>query len=223
MRLIQKLLCTLGLAFIAMGVSASPAQPKEGVDYVTLSQPQTVDTRGKVEVIEFFWYSCPHCHSLEPALVDWVKKKGDSITFKRVPVAFREAFIPQSKLYYTLEAMGKLEDMHNKVFHAIHVGRNPLDTEKRIVDFVSSQGIDQKAFLDMYNSFSVTSKVQQAKKLQEAFQVDGVPLLAIGGRYKTSPAMVSKSIGSAQPAVLHAATLQVADQLISKAASGAKN
>lgn len=223
MRLIQKLLCTLGLALVATGVAASPAQPKEGVEYVTLSQPQAANGGGKVEVLEFFWYSCPHCNTLEAPLVDWVKKKGDTISFKRVPVAFREAFIPQSKLYYTLEALGKVDDMHEKVFHAIHVGRNPLDTEKRIVDFAASQGIDKKQFLDMYNSFSVTSKVQQAKKLQEVFQIDGVPVLAIGGRYKTSPAMVSKSMGGQPSSILNAATLQVADHLISKASSGARN
>ncbi len=223
MRLIQQLLCTLGLAFVAFGASASPAQPQEGVDYTRLSQPQTTEAGRKVEVIEFFWYSCPHCASLEPTLVNWVKKKGDSISFKRVPVAFREAFVPQQKLYYTLEAMGKVDDMHEKVFQAIHIGRNPLDTDKRILDFIATQGIDRQKFQDMYNSFTVTSKTQQAKKLQDAYQVDGVPLLAVGGLYKTSPALISKNFNARSPAELHAATLQVVDHLITKSASEKKN
>jgi thiol:disulfide interchange protein DsbA len=222
MRLIQQLLCTLGLTFVAMGAAASPAQPVEGKDYVTLAQPQSTDSGKKVEVLEFFWYACPHCYALESDLEDWVKKKGDAISFKRVPVVFRDSFVPQQKLYYTLEAMNRLDDMHGKVFHAIHVGRNPLDTDKRVIDFVTSQGMDRQKFLDTYNSFSVMSKVQQAKKLQSAYQVDGVPLIAVGGRYKTSPAMVSKSIGNQSPAALHAATLQVMDNLIQKAATGGK-
>jgi thiol:disulfide interchange protein DsbA len=222
MRLIQQLLCTLGLAFVAMGAAASPAQPVEGKDYVTLAQPQATDSGKKVEVLEFFWYACPHCYALESDLENWVKKKGEAINFKRVPVAFRDSFVPQQKLYYTLEAMNRLDDMHGKVFHAIHVGRNPLDTDKRVIEFVTSQGMDRQKFLDTYNSFSVMSKVQQAKKLQSAYQVDGVPLIAVGGRYKTSPAMLSKSVGNQPPAVLHAATLQVVDNLIQKAASGGK-
>lgn len=222
MRLIQQLLCTLGLAFVAFGAAAAPAQPVEGKDYVTLAQPQPTESGKKVEVIEFFWYACPHCYALEPDLVEWVKKKGDAIDFKRVPVVFRDSFVPQQKLYYTLEAMNRLDDMHGKVFHAIHVGRNPLDTDKRVVEFVASQGIDRQKFLDTYNSFSVMSKVQQAKKLQGAYQVDGVPLIAVGGRYKTSPALVSKSVGSQSPAVLNAATLQVVDNLIQKSATGGK-
>ena len=223
MRLIQKLLGTLGLAFVAAGAAASPAQPQEGVDYTRLPQAQTVESGKKVEVIEFFWYSCPHCAALEPTLVDWVKKKGDAISFKRVPVAFRDTFVPQQKLYYTLEAMGRVDDMHEKVFHAIHVGRNPLDSDKRILDFVVSQGIDRQKFEDMYNSFTVTSKTQQAAKLQKAYQVDGVPLLAVGGMYKTSPALISKNFNARSAAELHGATLQVVDHLITKAASGSKN
>ncbi len=222
MRLIQKLLCTLGLAFIASSAVASPAQPQEGIDYTRLAQPQTVEP-GKPEVIEFFWYSCPHCAALEPTLMNWLKQKGDSINFKRVPVAFRDNFVPQQKLYYTLEAMNRLGDMHEKVFQAIHIGRNPLDSDKRVVDFAVSQGIDRDEFLKMYNSFTVDNKVKMATKLQKAYQVDGVPLLAVGGLYKTSPALISKHFDAKSPAALHAATLQVVDYLITKSASEKKN
>src|SRR5437870_788528 len=116
MRLIKHTLAALSLSLVAAAAFASPANPQNGVDYRTLDRAQQTDSGKKVEVTEFFWYSCPHCNALEPALEAWVKKQGDRIVFKRVPVMFREDFLPQQKLYYTLEAMGKLDELHQKVF-----------------------------------------------------------------------------------------------------------
>jgi len=205
----------LGLASVA--AQASPDNPQSGVDYRTLDKPQPSESAKKIEVIEFFWYACPHCNALEPLLADWVKKQGDNILFKRIPVAFRDSFIPQQKLYYTLEAMGKSEDMQRKIFHAIHNEHQTLDNEAAITDFIVKQGIDKQKFMDLYNSFGIQAKVRRAAQLQEAYKVDGVPLLAIDNRFETSPSIVGAGLGNQPEAVLHNATLQVANWLIARA------
>ena len=220
MRFLKNVLAVLTLSLLAAGASASPDSPKNGVDYRTLEKAQQTDSGKKVEVTEFFWYSCPHCNALEPDLAAWVKKQGGNIAFKRVPVAFRDSMVPPQKLYYTLEAMGKLDDLHGKVFNAIHVQRNPLDTDAAIADFVAKNGVDKQKFLDVYNSFGVQSKVKRATQLQNAYQIDGVPLLAVDGRYLTPPSIVSASVGNRPEPVLHAATLQVMDWLVSNAKQG---
>ncbi|MFC7515515.1 thiol:disulfide interchange protein DsbA/DsbL [Herbaspirillum sp. GCM10030257] len=220
MRFLKHVLAALTISLLAAGAQAAPDNPQNGVDYRTLEKPQQTDSGKKVEVTEFFWYSCPHCSALETDLAAWVKKQGDNIVFKRVPVAFRESMVPQQKLYYTLEAMGKLDELHAKVFNVIHVQRKRTDTDAEIAEFVAKNGIDKQKFLEVYNSFGVQSKVKRAAQLTQAYQIDGVPLLAIDGRYLTSPAIVSASIGNKPEPVLHAATLQVADWLVNKSKQG---
>ena len=220
MKLIKHMLAAaslVALAAMASSAHASPQAPVSGTDYRTLEKPQTTDAAGKVEVTEFFWYSCPHCSSLEPALVEWVKKQGNAISFKRVPIAFRPTFVPQQKLYYTLETMGRLGDLHPKVFHAIHAERKMLDTDAAITDFIVAQGVDKAKFLDVYNSFGVQTKAKRASQLQEAYKIDGVPTLAIDGRYLTSPSIVGAGMGNQPEPVLHTAALQVASWLVEKA------
>ena len=115
MRLLRSLLWVVSLSWVAVGAMAAPNAPVEGVEYQRLSQPQPTDTGKKVEVLEFFWYNCPHCHAFEPHLAEWAKKQGDRIVLRRIPVGFRESFAPQQKLYFTLEIMNRL-DLHRAVF-----------------------------------------------------------------------------------------------------------
>ncbi len=222
MRFLQHVLAAVSLSLVALSASASPANPQNGVDYRTLDKPQQTESGNKIEVTEFFWYACPHCNALEPSLVEWVKKQGDNIVFKRVPVAFRESFVPQQKLYYTLEAMNKLNELHPKIFHAIHGERRSLDTDASVTDWIVKQGVDKQKFLDLYNSFGIQSKARRASQLQSAYQVDGVPLLAVDGRYLTSPSIVGNSMGRQPEPVLHSATLQVLDALVTKASKEKK-
>ncbi len=218
MRFIQHLLAVATLSLMAATAGASPTAPVNGTDYRTLDKAQQTDSGKKVEVTEFFWYSCPHCEALDPSLAAWVKKNADKIVFKRVPVAFRDSFIPQQKLYYTIEALGLVDSLHPRVFRAIHVERQMLDTDKQILDFVAKQGIDVKKFTETYNSFGVQTKVSRATQLQAAYKVDGVPMIAIDGRYVTSPSIVGAKLGNRPEAVLHEATLQVMDHLVAKSA-----
>lgn len=219
MRLFQYLIGVASFCLVAGSAAASPANPQSGVDYRVLDRAQQTEPGKKVEVTEFFWYGCPHCSSLEPDLENWVKKNENNIVFKRVPVAFRESFVPQQKMYYALESMGKIDDMQKKIFAAIHGERKPLDTEAAIVDFVTKHGIDKQKFLELYNSFGIQAKAKRAAQLQEGFRIEGVPTIAIDGRYITSPSIVGAAIGRQPQAALHAATFQVMDHLVAKAAT----
>lgn len=217
MRLFRNLIGIAGFCLVAGTAAASPSNPQAGVDYRVLEKPQQTESGKKIEVTEFFWYGCPHCSALEPSLEAWVKKNENTIAFKRVPVAFRESFLPQQKMYYALEAMGKIDEMQKKIFAAIHGERRTLDTEAAIVEFVTKNGVDKQKFLDLYNSFGVQAKARRASQLQEAYRIDGVPTIAVDGRYVTSPSIVGASLGRQPDNVLHSATLQVMDHLVAKA------
>jgi len=178
--------------FVVSALAACAAAPawsaleafKEGKDYLTLKQRAPVESdKGKVEVVEFFWYSCPHCNAFEPELNAWLAKLPPQVDFKRVPVRFRADFEPQQRLYYTLDAMGQLPKLHSKVFHAIHVERNPLTTAAAIFEWAAKQGVDRTAFETTFNSFGVVGKAKRAAQLQEAYQVEGVPALGVAGRF----------------------------------------
>jgi len=214
MRIHQKILAVISFCLVAASAGASPDNPRSGVEYRVLPKAQPTDSGKKVEVTEFFWYSCPHCRVFEPDLAAWVKKQGDKIVFKRVPVMFRESMIPEQRLYYALEAMGKSEEFQAKVFHAIHTEGKRLDNTSAIIDFVVKQGIDKQKFTDLYNSFGVETKVKRAAQLQQAYQVDGVPMVAIDGRFTTSLGLAGASLGRQPEGVLNAATLQVMDWLV---------
>jgi thiol:disulfide interchange protein DsbA len=216
MRLFRHILAAISLGLLVVSAGASPANPQNGTDYRTLEQIQPAESGDKIEVIEFFWYNCSHCAVLEPVLSAWVKKQGDRIVFRQVPIAFRDSLIPQQKLYYALEAMGKTAEMNPKVFQAIHVENQRIDTDKTILAFIEKQGIDKQKFLDMYNSFGVQAKVRRAAQLQEAYKIDGVPVLAIGGRFLTSPAMLGASMVNQPESALNVASLQVIDHLIAR-------
>lgn len=169
------------------GAAGAQRAPVEGTHYVRLSQPQPVADPAKIDVIEFFWYGCPHCHAFEPALDAWAKKLPADTTFRRMPVAFRdEPFGAHQRIYYALEAIGKVDAMHRKVFHAIHNERQRLDKPADIAAFMTKHGVDGTKFLEAYNSFGVQTKQRQARQLAEGYKIDGVPAIGINGRYFTS-------------------------------------
>lgn len=166
---------------------AQAAAFKEGADYLKLGRPAPVDApAGKVEVVEFFGYWCPHCASFEPTFHAWTKKVPAHVVVRRSPVAFRDDTVPLQRLYFAIEAMGRIDDLHGKVFTAIHGERQRLNTAEQITEWVVKQGMDKEKFLGFYNSFGVAGKVQRAKQLSEAYQIDGVPSLGVAGQYYTS-------------------------------------
>jgi thiol:disulfide interchange protein DsbA len=162
------------------------AAPTEGVHYVRLAEPAPAPA-GKIEVIEFFWYECPHCNALEPALDAWARRLPDDVTFRRVPVWFREEpFGPQQRLFYTLEALGLVATLHRKVFQAIHGERTRLRTAEDMAAFALKNGADPIAFMTTYNSFGVQTKAQQARQTASAYKIDAVPAMGVQGRFYTN-------------------------------------
>lgn len=174
------------MAFGANSALAQQAAPQEGKEYLRLSKPAPVDApAGKIEVVEFFWYSCPHCNVFEPTFAAWKQKAPANIVVRRVPVAFNASFVPQQKLYFALQSMDNFDAMHVKVFHAIHVERNKLAKDEDIFNWVAKQGVDVNKFKEVYNSFNVSSQVRKATQLQQAYDVEGVPSMGVAGRYYT--------------------------------------
>ena len=175
---------------VAAPALAQPRQFKEGKDYRKLDKPVTPDApAGKVDVIEFFWYSCPHCNAFEPTLDAWVKAAPKDLSIRRIPVAFNPSFVPQQKLYFTLEGMGKLDALHAQVFRAIHVEKAKLAKDDEIMAWIATQGVDVAKFKEIYSSFTVSNQVRRASQLQDAYGVEGVPSMGVAGRFYTDGTM----------------------------------
>jgi thiol:disulfide interchange protein DsbA len=161
-------------------------KPEEGVDFLALDKrvPTEVDA-GKIEVIEFFWYSCPHCNAFEPRFASWMKALPKDVVVKRVPVRFRDDFEAQQRAYYVFESLGLIDTMHGKLFHAIHTERQTLNTGAALASWAGKNGMTEQKFSETFNSFGVATKARRATQLQEAFKVQGVPALGIAGRFYT--------------------------------------
>ena len=198
----------LTLAGLALPAGAQGG-PVEGKDFMRVAQPVPM-TGDKIEVVEFFGYWCPHCHAFEPALDAWVKKLPATVNFRRMPVAFNAAQEPAQRLYFGIEALGLVDTLHRKVFAAMHVERKRLDKDSEIADFAKANGVDPAKLQDAMKSFSVATKMRQARQLSEAYRIEGVPTLGIHGRFMTSPSIA----GSQERA------LAVADALIGQARKG---
>jgi thiol:disulfide interchange protein DsbA len=187
--------CGAALAGSAVAPRLALAQakpPVAGTDYMVLEKRASVEApAGKIEVVEFFWYSCPHCNAFEPTLNAWVKGVAKDVSVRRVPVAFRDDFVPQQRLFYALEAMGLFDKLHGKVFAAIHVDKQKLARGDEIGDWVGKQGVDKAKFMEQYNSFSVSTKATRGAQLQNAYRVEGVPALGVAGRFYTDGTLAS--------------------------------
>ena len=205
----------IALAALGHGAAAfaqaAGAAPVEGRDFVRLNSPVPVPAGGKIDVIEFFSYGCPHCYSFEPMLEQWVKRLPADVVFRRIPATFNPTFEGYARLFYALEAAGQGETLHKRVFAAIHVQRQRLDKEADIAAFVTANGGDGAKTVEAMKSFGVATKLRQAKQAFEAYKIDGVPTLGIQGRWFTSGSLT----GSNEKA------LAVADHLIQQARKGA--
>jgi thiol:disulfide interchange protein DsbA len=205
----RALVAAIGLAGVASGVRAQPRGTGEGHEFKSINPAAPTDApAGKVEVIEFFWYGCPHCYAFEPTIKEWEKTLPPHVVFRKVHVPWQVQ--AHQQLYFTLETMGQAEAMGDKVFAAIHIQKNRLDNPEAMADLVSKHGIDRTKFLDTYKSFGVRTKMQRATQLAAAYKVDGVPMLGVGGRYLTAPSMVGSNAGA----------LKVVDALVERVRKG---
>ncbi|VTU39361.1 thiol:disulfide interchange protein DsbA/DsbL [Variovorax sp. PBL-E5] len=177
---------SLGLLPLATPALAQNRPPKAGTDYIVLGKPAPVDSPpGKVEVVEFFSYNCPHCAAFEPQLEAWLKHLPPQAAFRRIPVPFvGNDTETKQRLYYTLEAMGKVDDYQLKLFQAIHQERQNLFGDAAILAWSEKQpGLDAKKFADLFKSFSIVGKAKRATQLTGDYQVAGVPALGVAGRW----------------------------------------
>ena len=196
------------LVAMSLPAMAQTTAPQEGREYVRLKNAIPVETGNKIEVIEFFSYGCPHCGEFEPLLHEWVKKLPPDVQFRRVPVSFQPKWVPLAKEYYTLEALGEDSRLSPEIFVAIHSKGVKLEDEKTFFDWAASHGLDRKKVEEMYNSFSMSGKMNRALQQAKAFNAQQVPLIVIDGKYVVS---TNENVRS------HAAMLPVMDALIVKA------
>lgn len=180
---------TLCLAFLAVAAVAAPA-PVLNKDYKLINPPQPTETGNKVEVIEFFFYGCPHCYALQPTLETWLKQKPKDVEFRRVAVALTESWLPMTRAFWTLDALGLSDRLHRQVFNAIHEENVVLSDPQTLFDWMAKHGVDRKKFTDAYNSFAVQNKVQRSMQYGRLYGITGTPAVAVDGRYLTSPSMV---------------------------------
>jgi len=178
----------LAIAFATLGLAAGSAhaQLRQGQDFILLNPPQATDGGGKVEVIEFFSYACGHCFKLEPFLASWAKKLPPDVVFKRVPGVGSGAWSQLGLLFYSLEAMGKLDPLHEKAFDAMHKENLNLANPKIREQWLAKQGVDAAQYNGVEKSFTVQSKLARATQLMGAYKVDGVPMVIVNGKYVTS-------------------------------------
>jgi len=175
------------LMIVAMlAAAAGGAAWGQTTPYATLSPPQPTGDNGKIEVIEFFWYGCPHCYHLEPEVNAWAKALPPDVVFKRVPAYPSESWGELARVFYTLEAMGKLTELHDKVFDAIHKDNVNLVNKKIRDDWLAKHGIDPAKYEEISKSFTVATNMQRDKQMTMNYKVDGVPRLVVGGKYYTS-------------------------------------
>jgi thiol:disulfide interchange protein DsbA len=179
-------LVLLALAAALLAPAGARAQNPE---FLPIRPPQPPDSGKKIEVIEFFWYACPHCNSLQPPLLEWLQRKPEDVEFRRVPAVLDDSWIHLARVFYALEAMGLVEKLHHRVFSAIHEERVRLQDPRVLFDWIAGQGVDRRKFEETYRSFGVQSRVRRAIELTRAYQVAGTPAIAVDGKYLTAPSL----------------------------------
>lgn len=189
------------------GITAQAAEPIEaGKQYVELSSAVPVSVPGKIEVVEMFWYGCPHCYAFEPTINPWIAKLPADVHFIRIPAMFGGPWDAHGQLFITLDTMGVEAKVHTAVFDAIQKEHKKLVTPEDMADFVATQGVDKTKFLETFNSFAVKGKIAQYKELAKKYEISGVPTMIVNGKYRFD---LGTAGGPEQ-------ALAVADQLIAK-------
>lgn len=201
----NKIFATLMLALPPAFVTPAALALDAGIDYAVLSPAQRTGVKpGQVEVLEFFWYRCPHCYNIEPEVQTWENKLPKNVVFKRVPGILSDAWSPLARAYYALEALDMTDKLHADVFKAIHAQGIDLNTPETFFDWAATKGVDRKKLIAAYNSFGVNSKVMRAKQMTQAYKLTGVPAFAVNGKYTTSAYMTGS----------HAKLFEALDELV---------
>jgi thiol:disulfide interchange protein DsbA len=209
----MKRILLTGLILVSMPflglVEATPAVEAtagfdEGIEYQVIDPPQATGDPKHVEVVELFWYGCPHCYQLEPLLKEWLKNKPADVDFVRMPAILGPRWELLTRAYYTAELLGVTDEIHQPLFAAIHDKRRAFRNEDDLAKFFAEHGVDEKAFRDTYNSFGVAAKVNRSREMTKRYGITGVPTMVVNGKYRTS----ASTAGS------HELMLTVVDKLV---------
>lgn len=202
----------LVILLLACAGQALAQAPVLGREYRVIEQ-QPTDTGNKIEVLEFFWYACPHCFHLQSSLKAWVAKKPADVEFRRAPAILSDNWMPLARMYFALDALGQVERLHHDVFVAIHDQKVRMNDPKVMADWVAGKGVDRQKFLDAYNSFAVQNRTRRAADMTRDYDLQGTPTLVINGRYVAAPSVVLNPDGS----INYPRYWQIVDQLIAQA------
>ena len=185
------LLAFAGLAGVAQ---AQETRARQNIEY-RLVEPQPVEAGNRIEVIDFFWYGCPYCNELQPALEEWIKRKPADVVLRRIPVILRDTWAPHARIYYTLELLGEVDRLHLKVYHSYHVEELHMSKPDVMEQWAIKNGIERSKWLDAYHSPEVEARVARAQRLTKTYDVQGTPSLVVDGRYLTSSSMTPRVAG----------------------------
>lgn len=202
----KQLLVLLLILLGSVSFAVSAEEFKEGVDYELIVPAQPTNTGDKIEVLEMFWYGCPHCYRFEPYVERWLRKKPANVEFVRLPGIFRVSWEPHARAYYTAVFLDVFDKIHQPLFDAIHQQKRDLNSEEQLMEFFSEHGVDKIEFTKTYRSFAVEAKVQRAKALAARYNVSGVPVVMVNGKYRVS----ARTAGS------NSNMLKVIDYLVAK-------
>lgn len=175
-------------------VATACAEPyKEGEQYKALAQPQATASADKIEVVELFWYGCPHCYRLEPVIGNWLKNKPDDVEFVRMPAIVGPPWELLAKAYYTAEFLGVMDTVHYALFDAIHKDKKKVVDEAAVQAIFEAQGVSAEDFRNTFNSFAVAVKVNNARMMTKRYAISGVPTIIINGKYNTSGSLAGSN------------------------------
>ena len=208
----RKIVLMLSALFMLQAMPAV-AQFQEGFAYQKLNQAMPTVDNSKVEVIEFFWYGCPHCHHFEPVLNKWLAKKPDDVAFVRIPAIFRENFIPHARAFYTAEYLKVTDKIHPAIFKAYHEDKNKLLSKTAISELFVANGVKKDDFDKAWHSFIVQSKLKRAIGLTSQYGIKSVPTMVVNGKFQTNATMATLNKPTASG---HQTALEVVDWLIEK-------
>ena len=178
----------------------------EGIDYELIEPAQPTDDPSRIEVVEIFWYGCPHCYHFEPTLETWVKSIPKDVDFYRLPAVFNDQWEVHARAYFTADILDVLEHSHGALFHALHGEKKNINTVGKLAAFYAAYGVDESLFKKTYNSFVVNTKVARTKEMVQRYGVTGVPAMVVEGKYLITGSM-AKSYGN---------MLKIIDYLVEK-------
>lgn len=183
--------------------SHAAGEVTEGVNYQLVQPAQPTRNSDKIEVIEMFWYGCPHCHRFQTHIDRWLKSKPANVDYIRMPVILRENWALHARAFFTAQALGVLEEVHKPFFEAIHNQKRRLNTEQKVMKFFAEHGVSDEDFRKAYSSFAVDSKVRRAHQFARKYGIQGTPSVVVNGKYRIDTGMAKQGFPGIIKAINH--------------------